>query len=152
MSYRNPVPTVDVIMQRGSKVLMIRRKKEPFAGRLALPGGFVNDGETAEDAARREVSEETGLEVEPVDILGVYSDPARDPRRHTLTVVFVAIMVGGKEQASDDAAGIEWIELADVQKMKDKIAFDHARILGDYRQWKNAGGTFWSTKRGPQNE
>lgn len=152
VSYRNPVPTVDVIMQRGSKVLMIRRKKEPFAGRLALPGGFVNDGETAEDAARREVSEETGLEVEPVDILGVYSDPARDPRRHTLTVVFVAIMVGGKEQASDDAAGIEWIELADVQKMKDKIAFDHARILGDYRQWKNAGGTFWSTKRGPQNE
>jgi ADP-ribose pyrophosphatase YjhB (NUDIX family) len=139
-------------MQKGSKVLMVRRKKEPFAGRLALPGGFVNEGETAEDAARREVNEETGLEVEPVDILGVYSDPARDPRRHTLTVVFVAIMVGGKDQASDDAAGIEWIELANVQKMKDKIAFDHARILGDYRNWKSAGGTFWSTKRGPQNE
>lgn len=152
MSHRNPVPTVDIVMQRGSKVLMIRRKKEPFAGRLALPGGFVNEGETAEDAARREVSEETGLEVEPVDILGVYSDPARDPRRHTITVVFVAIRVGGKEQASDDAAEIEWIDFADVQKMKDKIAFDHARILGDYRAWKNAGGTFWSTKRGPQNE
>lgn len=152
VSYRNPVPTVDVIMQRGSKVLMIRRKKEPFAGRLALSGGFVNEGETAEDAVRREVMEETGLEVEPVDILGVYSDPARDPRRHTLTVVFVAIMVGGKEKASDDAAGLEWIDLADVQKMEDEIAFDHARILGDYRQWKNAGGTFWSTKRGPQNE
>ncbi|MEM2140570.1 MAG: NUDIX hydrolase [Nitrososphaera sp.] len=146
MSHRNPVPTVDVILQKGSKVLMIRRKKEPFAGRLALPGGFVNEGETVEDAARREALEETSLEIEPIEILGVYSDPARDPRRHVLTVAFVSIITGGVEQASDDAAGLQWVELADVEKMKDRIAFDHAKILADYRKWKTENGTFWSTK------
>ena len=152
MSHRNPVPTVDVIVQKGSKVLMIRRKKDPFAGRLALPGGFVNEGETVEDAARREAKEETSLEIEPIEILGVYSDPARDPRRHVLTVVFVAIITGGSEQASDDAADLQWVELAGVEKMKDKIAFDHARILADYRKWKASMGTFWSTKRESQND
>lgn len=152
MSHRNPVPTVDIIMQKGSKVLMIRRRNEPFASRLALPGGFVNEGETAEDAAKREAKEETSLEIEPIEILGVYSDPARDPRRHTLTVVFVAIMIGGTERASDDAAGLEWVELDGIEKMKDKVAFDHARILADYRKWKSTMGTFWSTKRESQND
>lgn len=152
MSYRNPVPTVDAIMQKGSKVLMVRRKKEPFKNCLALPGGFVNEGETVEDAARREVMEETSLEIEPIEILGVYSNPARDPRMHTLTVVFVAIITGGNERASDDAAGLEWIELADAEKMKGRIAFDHAKILADYRKWKTATGTFWSTKRQSQND
>lgn len=152
MSHRNPVPTVDVIVQKGAKVLMIRRKKDPFAGRLALPGGFVNEGETVEEAARREAKEETSLEVEPIEILGVYSDPARDPRRHVLTVVFVAIITGGAERASDDAAGLEWIELAGVEKMKDRIAFDHAKMLADYRKWRTDAGTFWSTKRAGQND
>ncbi len=152
VTHRNPVPTVDAIMQRGSKVLMIRRKNAPFEGRLALPGGYVDEGETAEDAARREVMEETSLEIEPIEILGVYSDPARDPRSHTLTVVFVAIIVGGDERAGDDAAGLEWVELADVPKMKDRIAFDHARILADYQKWKASAGTFWSTKRDGQND
>lgn len=152
VSHRNPVPTVDAIMQRGSKVLMIRRKKAPFEGCLALPGGYVEEGETAEDAARREVLEETSLEIEPIEILGVYSDPARDPRRHTMTVVFVAIVIGGAECAGDDAAGLEWIELGDVQKIKGMIAFDHARILADYRKWKASAGTFWSTKRDGQND
>lgn len=140
------MPTIDAIMQKGSKVLMVRRRKEPFEGLLALPGGFVEEGETAEEAARREVMEETALEIEPIEILGVYSDPARDPRMHTLTVVFVSIIVGGKEQASDDAVGLEWIELADVEKMKDSIAFDHSKILADYQAWRAAAGTFWSTK------
>ena len=146
-SHRNPVPTVDAIMQQGSKILMIRRKKEPFRDNLALPGGFVSEGETAEDAVRREVREETSLEIEPIAILGVYSDPARDPRGHILTVVFVTIVVGGKEEASDDAAGLEWIELADLEKIRDRIAFDHVRILEDYVHWKNSATTFWSTKR-----
>jgi len=152
VSYRNPVPTVDAIMQKDSKILMIKRKKEPFAGCLALPGGFVNEGETAEDAAKREVMEETSLEIDPIEILGVYSDPARDPRRQTLSVVFVAIVIGGNERAGDDAAGLEWVELADVEKMKNRIAFDHARILADYRNWKTSAGTFWSTKRRTQND
>ncbi len=145
MKYSNPTPTVDIILQSGSKVLMVRRKKDPFKGQLALPGGFVNEGETAEDAMKREAMEETSLEVEPIDILGVYSDPRRDPRKHILTVVFVGIIVGGSGKAGDDAASIEWVELADIEKQQ--IAFDHATILRDYKKWKASGGTFWSSKR-----
>jgi 8-oxo-dGTP diphosphatase len=145
VKYSNPTPTVDIILQHGSKVLMVRRKKDPFIGQLALPGGFVNEGETAEDAMKREAMEETSLEVEPIDILGVYSDPRRDPRKHILTVVFVGIIVGGSGKAGDDAASIEWVELADIEKQQ--IAFDHATILRDYKKWKASGGTFWSSKR-----
>ncbi len=145
MNYRNPTPTVDIILQRDSKVLMIRRKKDPFKGQLALPGGFVNEGETVEDAMKREAVEETSFEVEPFDILGVYSDPKRDPRKHVMTVVFVGIIVGGSAKAGDDAASIEWSEPGEVEKQQ--IAFDHATILRDYRKWKESGGTFWSTKR-----
>jgi len=145
VEYRNPVPTVDVILQRDSKVLMIRRKKDPFKDHLALPGGFVNEGETVEDAMKREAKEEISLEVEPIDILGVYSDPERDPRKHTLSVVFVGIVVGGQDKAGDDAASIEWVDLASIEKQK--LAFDHGRILRDYRRWKGSGGTFWSTQR-----
>lgn len=147
MSYRNPTPTVDAILQKGSGVLMIRRKKDPFKGKLALPGGFVNEGETAEDAVRREVREEASLEVEPIDILGVYSDPGRDPRKHTLSIAFVCITLSDGEKAGDDAASLEWIELSDVEKLKDEIAFDHAQMLADYRRWKGSQGTFWSSKR-----
>jgi len=145
MQYRNPTPTVDVILQRDSKVLMIRRKKDPFRGQLALPGGFVNEGETAEDAMKREAIEETSLEVEPIDILGVYSDPKRDPRKHIMTVVFVGIIVGGSDKAGHDAASIEWVDLVDIGWQQ--IAFDHVTILRDYKKWKASGGTFWSTKR-----
>jgi 8-oxo-dGTP diphosphatase len=143
--YANPTPTVDVILQRDSKVLMVRRRKDPFKDRLALPGGFVNEGETVEEAMKREAIEETSLEVEPVDILGVYSDPKRDPRKHILSVVFIGIIVGGSEKAGDDAASIEWVKISDIQQQQ--IAFDHAQILHDYLQWRNSGGTFWSTKR-----
>jgi ADP-ribose pyrophosphatase YjhB (NUDIX family) len=145
MQYRNPTPTVDVILQRESRVLMVRRKKDPFKGQLALPGGFVNEGETVESTARREAKEETSLEVEPIEILGVYSDPKRDPRKHIVTVVFVGIVVGGSETAGDDAASIEWVDLASIDRQQ--IAFDHATILRDYKKWKVSGGTFWSTKR-----
>lgn len=145
MQYRNPIPTIDVILQRDSKVLMVRRKNDPFKGQLSLPGGFVNEGETAEDAMKREAMEETSLEVEPIEILGVYSDPKRDPRKHIVTVVFIGIIVGGSDRAGDDAESIEWVELAKVEKQQ--IAFDHTTILRDYRKWKASGGTFWSTKR-----
>jgi 8-oxo-dGTP diphosphatase len=145
VKYSNPTPTVDVILQRDTKVLMIRRRKDPFKGQLALPGGFVNEGETAEDAMKREAMEETSFEVEPIDILGVYSDPKRDPRKHIMTVVFVGIITGGSGRAGDDAASIEWVELADIERQQ--VAFDHATILRDYKKWKASGGTFWSTRR-----
>jgi 8-oxo-dGTP diphosphatase len=143
--YRNPTPTVDIILQRDSKILMVRRKKDPFKGQLALPGGFINEGETAEEAARREAIEETSLEVEPIEILGVYSDPKRDPRKHIMSTVFVGIIIGGSDKAGDDAESIEWVELGNIEKQE--IAFDHAQILRDYKKWKTSGGTFWSTKR-----
>jgi len=146
-AHRNPVPTVDGILQKGSKVLMVSRQKEPYKGRLALPGGFVDEGETVEDAFRREVLEECALEVEPIDILGVYSDPRRDPRKHTLSVVFVGLILSGDEKAGDDAGGLEWIDLANLEKIRDQIAFDHAQILSDYVQWKASAGTYWSTRR-----
>ena len=143
--YRNPSPTVDVIVQRDSKILLIRRKRDPFKNRLALPGGFVNEGETAEEAARREAKEETSLEIEPIDILGVYSDPNRDPRKHVMSVVFVGIIVGGKDKAGDDALDIEWLELENI--VSSEVAFDHMQIIRDYRRWKHSGGTYWSSKR-----
>ncbi len=145
MKHSNPSPTVDVIIQRESRVLMIRRRNDPFKGQLALPGGFVNEGETAEDAMRREAMEETSLEVEPIEILGVYSDPRRDPRKHVMTVVFVGIVVGGSDNAGDDAASIQWVELSDTDRQQ--IAFDHQTILHDYKKWKSSGGTFWSGRR-----
>jgi 8-oxo-dGTP diphosphatase len=145
MQYHNPTLAIDIILQRDSKILMVRRKKDPFEGQLALPGGFVNEGETVEDAMKRETIEETSLEVEPIEILGVYSDPTRDPRKHIMTVVFIGIIVGGSDKAGDDAASIEWIELAGIEKQQ--IAFDHSTILRDYKKWKASGGTFWSTKR-----
>lgn len=146
-AHKNPTPTVDGILQKGSAVLMVRRKKEPFQGRLALPGGFVNEGETVEDTFRREVLEETALEVEPIDILGVYSDPKRDPRKHTLSVVFIGLILGGSEKAGDDAGGLEWVDLAGLDAIRNELAFDHAKILADYVRWKGAMGTYWSTKR-----
>lgn len=143
--YRNPTPTVDVILERDSNVLMVKRKNDPFKDHLSLPGGFVNEGETIEDAMKREAVEETSLEVHPIDILGVYSDPKRDPRKHIMTVVFIGIIVGGRIRAGDDAASLEWIKLPNFERQQ--IAFDHAQILQDYYHWKASGGTYWSTKR-----
>ncbi len=142
--HRNPIPTVDVILQKGSEILLVKRKNKPFMDHLALPGGFVNQGENVENAAIREVMEETSLQIEPIEILGVYSDPKRDPRRHILTVVFIGIILEGIPNPKDDSSEIEWIQLDDIQK-KD-LAFDHKQILSDYIEWRKVGGTFWSSK------
>ena len=138
--HKNPIPTVDVIIEQDSRILMIRRKYEPYKGSLALPGGFVNEGERIEDAARREAKEETSLNIGLKNILGVYSDPNRDPRGHLMSTVFVGIIPTDnntnsmRASARDDAAKIEW------------VGFDHRRILSDYKIWKLCGGTFWSSK------
>jgi 8-oxo-dGTP diphosphatase len=150
--HKNPIPTVDVIIEHNSRILMIRRKYEPYKGSLALPGGFVNEGERIEDAARREAKEETSLNIGLRDILGVYSDPRRDPRGHLMSTVFVGIIPAdnntdpGQASARDDAAKIEWTNLEDFDSTN--IAFDHKRILFDYKTWKLCGGTFWSSKVG----
>jgi ADP-ribose pyrophosphatase YjhB (NUDIX family) len=146
----NPIPVVDVIIQQDAEVLFVKRKKEPFKGYPGLPGGFVKMGETIEEAARREVKEETSLDIELTDILGIYSDPQRDPRGHNMSTVFIGRIPSGenakkKATARDDASQIEWI---DLQTVGDKsLAFDHKIILSNYKKWKESGGTFWSTKK-----
>jgi 8-oxo-dGTP diphosphatase len=120
--------TVDALIADPTRgVVLIRRGRPPFAGRWALPGGFVEPGETCESACVREAREETGLEVVPVAVAGVYSDPARDPRFHTCSVVYLCRVVGGRLRGGDDAAAARWF--TDLSGAA--LAFDHARILAD---------------------
>ena len=146
--YRNPTPTVDTIIQKDSQILLVKRKNEPFKGYFAVPGGFVNEGERVEEAAKREAKEETSLDIELVDILGVYSDPNRDPRGHIMSTVFIGEVSYNNEKieslAQDDATAIEWIDLQKVETTS--LAFDHEKIISDYKKWKRSGGTFWSSK------
>lgn len=131
---RNPYPTVDVVIECGDgRVLLIERRNPPFG--WALPGGFVDYGESAEDAARREAAEETGLRVSLVDLLGVYSAPDRDPRHHTLSVVYVARADGQQPLAGDDAAAVGVFSLDALPA----LAFDHARILADWDRFRRTG-------------
>ncbi len=143
--YKNPVPTVDAIIQKSSSLLFVKRKNYPFKNQFALPGGFVNEGETIEDAIVREVYEETSLEVHPIDILGVYSDPTRDPRGHIMTVVFIVLVIRGIPTARDDAHEISWIPINKIDEIE--IAFDHKLLIHDYLKWKKEGGTYWTSKK-----
>lgn len=133
-----PALTVDcVIVDPQGRVLLIRRKNEPFTEAYALPGGFVDVGETVEAACRREVREETGLDVRDLELVGVYSDPSRDPRGHTVSVAYLAILPAAAEPtAGDDAAAAEWV---DDWRQK-PLAFDHAKILEDAEKTAFARG------------
>jgi len=125
--YRNPFPTVDIIIEMGQGgVVLINRKNPPFG--WAIPGGFVDYGESLESAAIREAREETSLGVELLYQLGAYSDPTRDPRHHTISVVFVG-RATGMPKAADDAAeaGIFY-----RKSIPENMAFDHEKILKDY--------------------
>ncbi|MGE4291948.1 MAG: NUDIX domain-containing protein [Desulfovibrio sp.] len=128
--YRNPLPTVDVIIHApGGGVVLVERANEPHG--WALPGGFVDYGESCEAAAVREAREETGLDVTLTRLAGVYSDPERDPRHHTLSVVYAALAENmDRLQAGDDAAGVRVWPLDALPA----LVFDHARILEDYRR------------------
>jgi 8-oxo-dGTP diphosphatase len=158
--HKNPAPAVDILISKNdnSRILLVRRKNDPFKGMLSIPGGFINEGETAEDAMIREAKEETSLVVEPIAILGVYSDPQRDPRMHTISVTFITRIVQGNEDAQDDAAALQWINIEDELDgliQSQQIAFDHSKILNNYKQWIKAvrrtvdstNLTFWSTKK-----
>jgi len=120
------VPTVDVIIEHGGGIVLIERKNPPHG--WALPGGFIDYGESAEDAAVREAREETGLELENLRQFHVYSDPRRDCRMHTLTIVFTARGVG-LPRAADDAKGIRVFRPSELPS---SMAFDHREILDDY--------------------
>jgi 8-oxo-dGTP diphosphatase len=121
-----PLLAVDcVVLDPSGRVLLIRRGHPPFEGQYALPGGFVDVGETVEDACRREIMEETGVRIGKLVLVGVFSDPARDPRGHTVAVSFLARVRSLKATAGDDAAAVEWV--ANWQRLK--LAFDHRKIL-----------------------
>lgn len=128
LTYRNPLLTVDIIIRHESGGIFLIQRKNPPLG-WALPGGFVDYGESLESAARREAREETGLDLVNLRQFRAYSDPARDPRHHTVTVVFLAD-AAGTAAAADDAAAID---LFRPESLPTPLAFDHDRILADYR-------------------
>ena len=123
--HKNPALTVDAIALKDGQLILIKRKNPPFQGSFALPGGFVDYGETVENAVVREFKEETGLEAEIKDFIGIFSEPDRDPRGHTVSVVFELKITGGKLKAGDDASDVQ---LFSLDKLPD-LAFDHEKII-----------------------
>jgi 8-oxo-dGTP diphosphatase len=124
---KRPAVAVDIVIKTGRGVVLIRRKNDPFRGKWALPGGFVEYGERVEEAAVREALEETGLRVRLERIIGVYSDPNRDPRGHTISICYLAKPVGGRLKAASDARDTKIFKKIPWGEM----AFDHAKILKD---------------------
>jgi 8-oxo-dGTP diphosphatase len=128
---KTPALTTDcIVVDARRRLLLVRRKNPPFKGMLALPGGFVDIGETVEEACRRELLEETGVRAGKLELLGVYSDPKRDPRGHTCSVAFLTRVRSATAKAGDDAAAVEWVE----NWSNLELAFDHARIVRDARR------------------
>ncbi|MBI5893698.1 MAG: NUDIX hydrolase [Deltaproteobacteria bacterium] len=131
--FKNPIPTVDIIIELPEGIVLIQRKNPPYG--WAIPGGFVDYGETLEHAAIREADEETSLKVKLICQFHTYSDPKRDKRFHTISTVFIA-RANGKPKAKDDAKGIG---VFTEDNLPEPIAFDHKKILKDYFRWKREG-------------
>ncbi|MBU4256746.1 MAG: NUDIX domain-containing protein, partial [Candidatus Thermoplasmatota archaeon] len=130
LNFPSPCLTVDGIILHKNKVVLVRRKNSPFKDCYALPGGFVNYGETVENAVIREASEETGLETKIKNIFGVYSDPGRDPRGHTVTIVYELNVIAGKMKPGSDAKDVKLFSLNNLPE----LAFDHKKILEDFKK------------------
>ena len=135
---------VDIIIEKNDKITLIKRGVGPFKCMLAIPGGYIDWGETVEHAAIREAKEETSLDVKLTDILGVYSDPKRDPRKKSVAIVFIGKPIGGKLKSGSDAADAFWCNINEINL--NELAFDHKKIIMDYLKWKKNKETFWSTK------
>lgn len=123
-----PKLTVDAVIILNGKIVLIKRRNPPYQGEFALPGGFVEIGETTEEATVREVYEETGLSIKIIKLLGVYSDPLRDPRGHTVSVCYL-VSGEGDPKADSDAEDIGFFEVADLPQ----LAFDHNMIIDHAR-------------------
>jgi 8-oxo-dGTP diphosphatase len=144
MPNKIPSVTVDcVVFDDCDRLLLIRRRHPPFAGQFALPGGFVDYGETTEVAAHRELMEETGLKARDLHLVGVYSDPARDPRGHTIGIAYLTTIEDGTPTAGDDAAEAEF--RADWRELE--LAFDHNEIVKDADRLRGEG-KFWTRGSG----
>ena len=131
--YKIPSLTVDIfIYNENHEFILIQRKNPPFEGSWALPGGFVDYGETTEDAAIREAKEETSIDVKLEKLVNVYSDPDRDPRRHTVSIVYLARGNFDDAKADDDAKDIGVFSFDVLEE--EKLAFDHKKILSDIKE------------------
>jgi len=126
------IATDVVVRNKRDMILLIKRGKEPYKGAWALPGGFVECGETTEETAVREVREETGIGVRLEGLLGVYSNPGRDPRGHTVSICYVAEAEDGKPQGRDDASEAAFFSLEEIENIK--LAFDHREIIKDFKE------------------
>jgi 8-oxo-dGTP diphosphatase len=127
MNYKYPRITTDGAIIKDKKILLIKRKNNPYKDKWALPGGFVEYKERVEDAVVREVFEETGLKTKVRDLIGIYSDPNRDPRGHTITIVYLLDILSGELKSGDDAYDANFFDLKDLPE----LAFDHDIILKD---------------------
>ena len=142
-----PRITVDAfVTDRSGRLLLVRRGRPPFEGRWALPGGFCEYGETTEACCARETLEETGVAVRVGKLLGVYSDPKRDPRWHTVTVLYAARPIRGKAKGSDDAAEARWFAKPELARLD--YAFDHGQIIRGQMGRRRAKGPSRRARRG----
>jgi len=131
---RTPLLAVDAVIIKDDEIALIKRKNPPFKDMYALPGGFVEYGETTENACVREAKEETGLDVEIVKLVGVYSDPGRDPRGHVISIVYLCKPKTANIKAGSDAKEAQWIKIEEIKKGEIKLAFDHEKIIKDALQ------------------
>ena len=127
MNYKTPNLTVDGAVIKDDRILLIKRKNEPFKGKWALPGGFVEYGEKTEEAVVRETLEEAGVKTKVLGLVGVYSDPDRDPRGHTITIVYLLEMISGVVGSGDDAADARFFDIGSLPE----LSFDHDKIISD---------------------
>jgi len=128
--YKSPALAVDGIVNIDNRILLIKRKNPPYKDFWAFPGGFVDYGESTEDAVIREVFEETGLKTKVECLLGVYSNPNRDPRGHVVSIVYILKYIEGSPKGSDDAKEAKFFSIEDIENMN--LAFDHKFIFKDY--------------------
>jgi 8-oxo-dGTP diphosphatase len=145
-NFKNQFLTLDAIIHNDkNQILFIKRKNDPYKEHFSLPGGFINRGEKIEDAIKRIVSEEVALNIEPLEILGIYSDPSRDPRDQIMSVVFICLILdylNGK--AGGGLNERYWIHPNELKNYN--LAFDHNLILEDYFNWRITNSTYWSSK------
>jgi len=127
MEYKSPSLAVDGVIIKDNQILLIKRKNDPYKDKWAIPGGFVEYGEKTEDAVLREIKEETGLEAKISGLVGVYSDPKRDPRKHVVSITYLLKDISGTANGGDDAKEAKWWDVNGLPE----LAFDHHYIIND---------------------